>query len=207
MLRRRAGTSSSTPDFCQLRFRGVSSYGKLIPELASSHMVLIAVFFFFLQTFCTRTPQPGPGQGAPGNENENEEKLAVTHSCASPRLFSSNRLQVYCLFCRVSYSHLVSSPISSHPLLSSPPLSSCLFSSLSVFSTSYSNLLSSSSYSLIIQTREEPFGVQVLPFPALGYTQRLTFCLSSSRPLSFCLPSFSLVSFPFHVLLSPLVSF
>lgn len=45
MLWCRAGTSSSTPDFCQLRFRGVSSYVKLIPELASSHMVLIASFF------------------------------------------------------------------------------------------------------------------------------------------------------------------
>lgn len=43
-LRRLAGTSSSSPDFCPLRFRGVSSYVELIPELASSHMVSITFF-------------------------------------------------------------------------------------------------------------------------------------------------------------------
>lgn len=44
MLGWSSGTSSSSPDFCQLRFRGVSSCGKLIPELASSHMVSITFF-------------------------------------------------------------------------------------------------------------------------------------------------------------------
>lgn len=105
---------------------------------------------------------------------------------------------------------LISSRLPSPPILSSPPLLSCLFSSLSFFSTSclpYSHLLSSSSYSLIIQTREEPFGVHgrlaKSSLSLLWATRKGSHFVS--RPLSFCLTSFSLVSF--HVLLSPLVSF
>lgn len=58
ILGRSSGTSSFSPDFCRLRFRGVSSYGKSIPELASSHMVSIT---FFLQTLQVLRQTFAPG--------------------------------------------------------------------------------------------------------------------------------------------------
>lgn len=72
MLGRSSGTSSFSPDFCQLRFQGVSSYGKLIPELASSHMVSITFFPADLAgseaDLRSRNPRPGPGRALGSRE-------------------------------------------------------------------------------------------------------------------------------------------
>lgn len=191
MLRRRAGTSSSTPDFCQLRFRGVSSYGKLIPELASSHMVLIAFFFPFffpadlLHQDSSTWARPGSTRkwewewGKKQIRKQGGKISCHTLMCVSSSILLQSPLVLLSLLSCLIFSSRLPSP----PILSSP-LSSCLFSSLSVFSTSclpYSHLLSSSSY--------------VLPFSALGYTQRLAFCLSSSLLLSHLLFS-GLISCP-----------
>lgn len=60
--------------FVSLGFAGFSSYRKSIPEVASSHMVLIAtppLPFFpadFAGSEAARTSQPGPVQGASGCE-------------------------------------------------------------------------------------------------------------------------------------------
>lgn len=62
--------------FLSAKVSGVSSYGKLIPELASSHMVSITFSCrpcrFLSPTFAPGLPRPGPGRGTGewGNEGK-----------------------------------------------------------------------------------------------------------------------------------------
>lgn len=201
MLRRRAGTSSSTPDFCQLRFRGVSSYGKLIPELASSHMVLIAFFFPFffpadlLHQDSSTWARPGSTRkwewewGKKQIRKQGGKICCHTLMCVSSSILLQSPLVLLSLLsCLIFSSRLVSHLLPSSPLLLSYLVSSHLFLSFQLLVSLiliFSHHLLMSSLSLLWATRKGSHFV--------------------SRPLSFCLTSFSLVSF--HVLLSPLVSF
>lgn len=67
--------------FLSAKISGVSSYGKLIPELASSHMVSITFFPADLAgseaDLRSRTPQPGPGRALGSKEmRENGDETA-----------------------------------------------------------------------------------------------------------------------------------
>lgn len=118
--------------FVSLGFAGFSSYRKSIPEVASSHMVLIAtppppLPFFpadFAGSEAARTSQPGPGQGASGCEGMRKRLKACIEGSAEEGKSNKSDHTLYHLVSFRSYSLVslssnlfISSLLSSHPFL------------------------------------------------------------------------------------------
>lgn len=127
--------------FVSLGFAGFSSYRKSIPEVASSHMVLIATppppFPFFPADFAgseaARTSQPGPGQGASGCEGMRKRLKVCIKGSAEEGKSNKSDHTLYHLVSFRSYNLVfrssnlfISSIVSSAPCSCLLSLPSCL---------------------------------------------------------------------------------
>lgn len=157
-LRRLAGTSSSSPDFCPLRFRGVSSYGSWFQSLL--HLTWFQSPFSPADLAGSGADLSAPGalRPGPGRAQGSEEMRGEGGKLGR----------------QVSFSRL-----------SSPPPTSCLVSYLLFFSSQgychlFLYLVSSQLLSAYMVSSSLQFSLSLFPFlPPLIVSSRLVLLLLS----------------------------